>query len=58
MNISCREATRLMSQARDRRLSLRERAELQVHLALCRGCRAVSAQFALLGRALRRLLEH
>ena len=56
MNISCKEATRLISQAQDRELSLGERASLQFHLAICRGCRAVNAQFEFLRRAVRRLL--
>lgn len=55
MNLSCKEATRLMSQSQDRDLSLGERAALKLHLALCRGCRAVSEQFEFLRRALRRL---
>ena len=57
MNLSCKEATRLMSQAQDRELSLGERAALQLHLAICRGCRAVSRQFDFLRRAIRRLEE-
>jgi Putative zinc-finger len=56
MNISCKEASRLMSQAQDRELSLGERASLQVHLALCRGCRAFRAQLDFLRRAVRQLL--
>jgi hypothetical protein len=56
MMISCKEASRLMSQAQDRELSLGERALLQFHLALCRGCRAVNAQFRFLRRAMRALL--
>ena len=57
MNISCKEASRLMSQAQDRELSLGERASLQAHLAICRGCRAVNAQFQFLRRAVRHLLS-
>lgn len=57
MNLSCKEATRLMSQSQDRALSLGERAALKLHLVLCRGCRAVSEQFAFLRRALRRMAE-
>jgi hypothetical protein len=53
MNLSCREASRLMSQEQDRELSLGERAALQAHLAICRGCRALNAQLGLLRRALR-----
>lgn len=57
MNLSCKEATRLMSQSQDRELSLGERAALKIHLAMCRGCRAVSEQLEFLRRAVRRLGE-
>ena len=57
MNISCREASRLISQAQDRELSLGERVRLRIHLAICRGCRAFSAQLAFLRRAVRRLRD-
>jgi hypothetical protein len=57
MNLSCKEATRLMSQSQDRELSLGERAALKLHLAVCRGCRAASAQLEFLRRAVRRLGE-
>jgi hypothetical protein len=55
MNISCKEAARLMSQGQDRVLSLGERTRLRIHLAICRGCRAFSEQLAFLRRAVRRL---
>ena len=57
MNISCKEASRLISQAQDRELSLGERVALRLHLAICRGCRAFSAQLAFLRAAVRRLAE-
>jgi predicted anti-sigma-YlaC factor YlaD len=57
MNISCKEASRLVSQSQDRQLSLGEQVALRVHLAICRGCRAFSAQVAFLRRAVRRLAE-
>ena len=41
MNLSCQEATRLISQREDRPLTLTESAALTLHLAICRGCRAV-----------------
>jgi predicted anti-sigma-YlaC factor YlaD len=44
-----------MSQSQDRELSLGERAALKIHLAMCRGCRAVSEQLGFLRRAVRRL---
>jgi len=57
MNLSCRDATHLLSQREDRRLSLGERIALQLHLAICRGCRAVAGQIPFLRRALRRYLD-
>ncbi len=57
MNISCKEATRLISQAQDRELSLGERVALRLHLAICRGCHAFSAQVAFLRSAIRKLAE-
>jgi len=38
MMMSCKEATRLMSQERDRELTLRERAALKFHTMMCIGC--------------------
>jgi hypothetical protein len=57
MNISCKEASRLVSQSQDRQLSLGEQVALRLHLAICRGCRAFSVQLAFLRRAVRRLAE-
>jgi anti-sigma factor RsiW len=57
MNLSCKEATRLMSQAQDRSLSLPERAALTAHLAICKACRAANGQMEQLRRALRRLFD-
>ncbi|HEV8095541.1 MAG TPA: zf-HC2 domain-containing protein [Burkholderiales bacterium] len=53
--LSCREATRLLSQGLDRELALGERIALRVHLAICAGCRNVDRQLAFLRRAVRRL---
>lgn len=36
--LSCKEATRLISAARDRNLSLGERLSLRLHLMMCSGC--------------------
>jgi hypothetical protein len=38
MMMSCKEATRLMSQEQDRELTLRERAALKFHTMMCIGC--------------------
>jgi predicted anti-sigma-YlaC factor YlaD len=57
MNLSCKRATELLSEEQDRDLSFTEWTALNAHLAICRGCRAVSGQFKVLRRALRQLLE-
>jgi hypothetical protein len=57
MNLSCKEATRLLSERQDRSLSLGESAALRVHLAICRGCRAVSEQIPFLRRALAKYFD-
>jgi hypothetical protein len=41
---SCREASRLQSEALDHRLSLRKRIGLLIHLVLCRWCRRYGKQ--------------
>ena len=55
--LSCKEATRLVSQGLDRELALGERIALRVHLAICSGCRNVDRQLSFLRRAIRRLPE-
>jgi len=45
---SCREATRLQSEAMDRPLRLRQRTGLRVHLFLCRWCRRYGNQIGFL----------
>lgn len=52
---SCRETTRLLSQGADRELGFGERAALRVHLAICRRCRNVQAQFRFLRLAINSL---
>ncbi len=38
MMLSCKEVTKLCSEALDRNLSLRERLSLRMHLMMCSGC--------------------
>jgi Putative zinc-finger len=52
MRLSCKEASRLLSLALDRRLTLGERTALRLHLALCDGCTRLKTQFEFLRRAL------
>jgi len=53
--LTCKEASALLSQALDRRLSWRERAGLRLHLALCLGCRHYRRQMEMLRTACRRI---
>ena len=55
MMLSCKETTRLLSQGEDRKLRLGERVALRMHLAICDGCRNVTAQFKFLRAAVRNL---
>jgi hypothetical protein len=43
------------SQGEDRRLAFGERVALRVHLAICKGCRNVNAQFRFLRQAVQDL---
>jgi len=55
MLLSCKETTRLLSQGEDRALAFGERVALRVHLAICKGCRNVGAQFRFLRVAMKQL---
>jgi len=48
---SCKEATRLQSKALDRKLPLRQRFGLRVHLLLCKWCRRYGKQITFLRNA-------
>jgi len=51
---SCREASRLISESHERRLDLRERVFLRLHLAMCFMCRRFSRQIEFIGKAAQR----
>ena len=55
MLLSCKETTRLLSQAEDRKLGFGERVALRVHFAICLGCRRAGRQMHFLRRAVREL---
>jgi hypothetical protein len=57
MLLTCKEATRLVSQGLDRRLGPAERLVLGLHLLICDGCTNFSKQAAFLRRALSRLAD-
>ena len=50
--ISCKEATHLASLQMERKLSLRERLQFRMHLAMCVGCRRAEKQFAFMRQAI------
>ena len=54
---TCREVTRLCSQAMDRRLTFHEQVSLCVHSLLCGYCRNYIRQIRLLRRCVRHMSE-
>jgi hypothetical protein len=57
MMLSCKEASRLVSQGLDRRLGFAERLALRLHLLICDGCTNFSRQVAFLRKAIARLAD-
>jgi predicted anti-sigma-YlaC factor YlaD len=55
MMLSCKEASRLVSQRLDRKLGFGERVMLRVHLSICDGCTNFRDQVAYLRKAMSRL---
>lgn len=55
--LTCKEASRLVSQGLDRRLGFAERLALRVHLLACNGCTSFSRQMAFVRKAMARLAE-
>lgn len=53
--MNCHDATFLVSQARERKLTFSERMKLRLHLGMCRDCVRFERQLPLLGKAARRL---
>jgi hypothetical protein len=52
MRLTCREASRLISQGLDRDLTLAQRATLRLHLTFCDACTRVKSQLEFIRRAL------
>jgi hypothetical protein len=53
--LSCKDASRLQSQAQDRRLSFTERFGLRLHLLICDNCRRFARQLKLIREACRQV---
>ena len=52
--LSCKEVTRLLSQAQDRPLAIGERVKLRLHLLVCTACTRFERQLAFMRTALSR----
>ncbi|HEY7240786.1 MAG TPA: zf-HC2 domain-containing protein [Burkholderiales bacterium] len=57
MLLTCKEATRLVSQGLDRRLGPAERLALRLHLLICDGCSNFRKQVAFIRRTLAHLAD-
>lgn len=56
--LSCKEVTRLLSEAEERPLGVRERVALRLHLLICDGCTNFRRQIIFLRRSARRYFGH
>ena len=46
--MNCKQATRLLSDAQERELSLKEKSTLKIHVMMCSGCSNFSKQMNML----------
>lgn len=51
--LSCREVTRLVSDAQERPLGLQERMSLRMHITMCSACRKFENQMTTIRAAMR-----
>ena len=54
--LKCKDMTHLLSEAQDRKLTVSERLQLEMHLAMCSGCRNFKRQMAFIRQACRQYL--
>ncbi|MEO7762007.1 MAG: zf-HC2 domain-containing protein [Casimicrobiaceae bacterium] len=57
LKLSCKEATRLISQSMDQKLTLSQRAAVRVHLSACEACTRFGAHLHNLRAAMRKYRE-
>ncbi len=55
--LTCKEVTHLLSEGQDRKLTVGERARLEMHLLICAGCSNFSKQMDFLRSACRRYVD-
>lgn len=58
MTPRCKDITRLLSKAQDRRLTLRERIQVRLHFIICVWCERYGEHLHVLRRRLREAPEH
>ena len=56
--LSCKDASRLVSDSQERELGLRERLNLRIHLWMCVNCRRFERQILFMRKALHLLSRH
>ncbi|MFC3873133.1 zf-HC2 domain-containing protein [Neisseria musculi] len=56
--LKCKEACILLSESQDRRLSMRERLSVVMHLAVCPSCRCYRSQLAFIRRNIKEWQQH
>lgn len=49
--LNCHEVTRLVSEAQERPLRIKEKMSLKMHTMMCSGCRNFEKQIAVLSKA-------
>lgn len=54
--LTCKEITHLLSESQDRKLSISERVQTEMHLAMCKGCRNFKEQMRFLRKACKKYL--
>lgn len=55
--LTCKDVTHLLSEGQDRKLTVAERARLEMHLLMCDGCSNFRRQIDFLRSACRRYLD-
>jgi hypothetical protein len=55
--LTCKDVTHLLSEGQDRKLTVAERARLEMHLLICDGCSNFRRQMDFLRRACRRYVD-
>ena len=57
MNHACRHASRLASDSIDRKLTIFERLQFHLHLAICKNCRNCDKAFRLIHQSIKLMRE-